>query len=58
MKASKPRNMQKMEIYRAHVTKDPRNDFNVELSWALDGRQKCGRLKITWQRMIELEREH
>ena len=40
-----------------HVLRqDRRNDCNVALTWAPEGKRKRGRPKTTWQRTVEKER--
>lgn len=38
------------------LRKDPENDCMTALSWAPEGRRKCGRPKTTWRRTVEKER--
>ena len=39
------------------LRKDKNSDDAMALTWAPEGKRKRGRLKTTWRRMIEKERE-
>ncbi|XP_068707377.1 uncharacterized protein [Montipora foliosa] len=39
------------------LRKDRYNDFNIAMSWALEGKRRRARLKTTWQRTVEKERK-
>lgn len=38
------------------LRKDPADDWAMALGWTPEGRRKRGRLKTTWRRMVEVER--
>ena len=39
------------------LRQDRNNDSNIAISWALEGKRRRGRSKITWQQTVEKERK-